>query len=183
MIGANVLARAAPFVAIMGAAAYFYYLADHLDFEPMPGRTGPDLWPKIVLGLMILTCAIGIAKTFLARSSGGSNLLELLAPRVGDDTDEGTRSFPRLALLGCALFIAYVLALDRVGFPVSTAVLLAAFLWAGRYRNVPVIAVISLVGSLGFFFVFRKIVYVSLPLGREPFLSLSIWLMKLMGMS
>jgi putative tricarboxylic transport membrane protein len=183
MIGANVLAKAAPFVAIMGAAVCFYYLADHLDFDPMPGRAGPDLWPKMVLGLMILTCAIGIAKTFFTRASGGANLLTLLAPQAGEDIEEGKRSFPHLALLGCAAFIVYVLVLGRLGFVVSTAVLLAAFLWIGRYRNVPIILLTSLVGSLGFFFVFRKLVYVSLPLGREPFLTFSVWLMKLMGMS
>ncbi|HEX2115281.1 MAG TPA: tripartite tricarboxylate transporter TctB family protein [Alphaproteobacteria bacterium] len=182
MTGANVLARSVPFVAIMSAAAYFYYLADHLEFDPMPGRAGPDLWPKIVLGLMIATCAIGIVKAFLARSSEGANLFKLLAPQAEEEQD-GRRSWPHLALLGCALFVVYVLALDRVGFPISTAVLIAAFLWIGRYRNGTVIALGSLVGSLGFFFVFRKIVYVSLPLGREPFLAFSVWLMKLMGMS
>ena len=182
MIGANVLARSVPFVAIMGAAAYFYYLADNLEFDPMPGRAGPDLWPKIILGLMIATCAIGIVKAFLARSAESPNLFKLLAPRA-EEEQEGQRSWPHLALLGCALFIGYVLVLERVGFVISTAVLIAAFLWIGRYRNRSVIALASLVGSLGFFFVFRKIVYVSLPLGREPFLTLSVWLMKLMGMS
>jgi putative tricarboxylic transport membrane protein len=182
MIGANVLARSVPFVAIMGAAIYFYYSADHLDFDPMPGRAGPDLWPKIVLGLMIATCAIGIVKAVLSRAAPGPNLLKLLAPQA-DEGEESVRTWPHLALLGCALFVAYVLALDHLGFVICTVVLIAAFLWIGRYRNVPVIALTSLVGGLAFFYVFRKIVYVSLPLGREPFLTLSIWLMKLMGMS
>jgi putative tricarboxylic transport membrane protein len=182
MIGANVLARAAPFVAIMGAAIFFYYRADHLDFDSIPGRAGPDLWPKIVLGLMIATCAIGIVKAVLSRAAPGPNLLKLLAPQA-DEGEQITRTWPHLALLGCGLFIAYVLALDYIGFVISTLVLIAAFLWIGRYRNVPVIIAASLMGSLGFFFLFRKIVYVSLPLGREPFLTLSVWLMKLMGMS
>lgn len=182
MIGANVLAKSAPFIAIMGAAIYFYYRADHLDFDSMPGRAGPDLWPKIVLGLMIATCAIGILKAVLSRATPGANLLKLLAPQA-DEGNESARSWPHLALLGCALFVAYVLALDYAGFVICTAVLIAAFLWVGRYRNIPVIVATSLVGGFGFFFVFRKIVYVSLPLGREPFLSFSIWLMKMMGMS
>ena len=40
-----------------------------------------------------------------------------------------------------------------------------------------------MIGSLAFFFMFRRIVYVSLPLGKEPFLTVSVWVMKLMGMS
>jgi putative tricarboxylic transport membrane protein len=182
MTATSALARSIPFVAIMGAAAYLYYLSDRLEFDPMPGRAGPDLWPKIILGLMIATCAIGILKSFLTRSSGGANLLKLLAPRA-EEEEQGARTWPHLALLGAGLFVLYVLLLDRVGFVICTAVLIAAFLWIGRYRDMRVVLLASLVGSLGFFFVFRKIVYVSLPLGREPFLALSVWLMKIMGMS
>lgn len=182
MTGANVLARSAPFIAIMSAAAYFYYLSDRLDFPAMSGRAGPDLWPKIILGLMILTCAIGIAKTFVTRSASSQNLLKLLAPQA-DEEEAEQRTWPHLALFGCALFIGYVVVLDYAGFVVSTAVLIAAFLWVGRYRRPLVVVLASLIGSLGFFFIFRKVVYVSLPLGREPFLTLSVWLMKLLGMS
>ncbi len=39
----------------------------------------------------------------------------------------------------------------------------------------------SLLGSLAFVFVFMKIVYVSLPLGVEPFSQVSLLLMRLMG--
>ena len=182
MIGANALARSVPFIAIMAAAIYFYYLADHLDFDAMPGRAGPDLWPKIVLGLMILTCAIGVVKSFLARSTPGPNLLKLLAPQAGDE-EESTRTWLHLPLLCCVLFAAYVIALEEVGFVIGTVLLIAGFLIIGRYRSWTVIALSSVLGSLGFFFVFRRVVYVSLPLGHEPFLSVSIWLMKLMGMS
>ena len=182
MIGANVLARSAPFIAIMGAAIFLYYPADHFEFEAMPGRAGPDLWPKIILGLMILTCAIGIIKAFLARSTPGPNLLKLLAPQAEDD-NEGTRTWLHLPLLCCLLFAGYVLSLDEIGFVLGTILLIAGFLVIGRYRNWTVIALSSVLGSLGFFFVFRRVVYVSLPLGHEPFLSVSLWLMKLMGMS
>lgn len=183
MIGANVLARSAPFLAIMAAAICFYYLADHLDFDAMPGRAGPDLWPKIILGLMIATCAIGVVKSFLARRSAPTeNLLRLLAPEaVGEE--ETARTWPHLALLGCALFAAYVLSIEHIGFVIATTLLIGAFLWIGRYRNWTVIVLSSVLGSLTFFFVFRRVVYVSLPLGREPFLTVSVWLMKLMGMS
>jgi putative tricarboxylic transport membrane protein len=182
MTGANVLARSAPFIAIMGAALYFYHRANHLDFDAMPGRAGPDLWPKIILGLMILTCAIGIIKSFLARSTPGANLLKLLAPQASDD-EESTRTWLHLPLLCCVLFGGYVLWLDTIGFVIGTMLLIAGFLVIGRYRNWSVIALASILGSLAFFFVFRRVVYVSLPLGHEPFLSVSVWLMKMMGMS
>jgi putative tricarboxylic transport membrane protein len=54
-------------------------------------------------------------------------------------------------------------------------------MWIGRYRRPGVILVTSLVGSLAFMFMFMKIVYVSLPLGVEPFSQVSFLLMRLMG--
>ena len=42
MIGTDTLARTVPFVAIMAAAAYFYYLSDNLDFPARcPAAPGP----------------------------------------------------------------------------------------------------------------------------------------------
>src|SRR5688572_28599496 len=152
MIGTGTLARMVPFAAIMAAAAYFYYLADNLDFPAMPGRAGPDLWPKIILSLMILTCGIGIAKTLLARSGDGGSLFKLLVRDEGEEAEAPpARSWPLLALAWAGLFIVYVALLDRVGFVICTAVLMAAFLWIGRYLNPAVIILVSLAGSLGFF--------------------------------
>ena len=47
----------------------------------------------------------------------------------------------------------------------------------------PVIAVIltMVVGALVFMFIFMKIVYLSLPIGRPPFAEVSLALMQLMG--
>ncbi len=36
-------------------------------------------------------------------------------------------------------------------------------------------------GSVGLFLLFRTVVYVSMPLGKEPFLSLSLGLLRLVG--
>ncbi len=42
-------------------------------------------------------------------------------------------------------------------------------------------AVRSVIGSLAFMFMFMKVVYVSLPLGVEPFAQVSFLLMRVMG--
>jgi putative tricarboxylic transport membrane protein len=58
---------------------------------------------------------------------------------------------------------------------------IAALIRSGRYRRWPVIAVVSVVGALAFMFVFMKVVYLSLPIGRPPFDAVSLALMQLMG--
>ena len=91
------------------------------------------------------------------------------------------KRFPRLLAAGLALTLAYLLVIETLGFFVSTFLYLAGFMWIGRYRRVGIVLATSLVGSLVFVFVFMKIVYVSLPLGREPFSEVSFLLMRLMG--
>ena len=184
-MGAERLRRMAPFLAITAAAAYFYWLADHLDFEAAGPRLGPDVWPKMVLLLMMAASLFGAVRALLGRDVGqGGSLGDIVVP-VGAETEAEPlpRTWPSLVAGGIALFIAYPFALEQVGFIVATAVLLALFMLVGRYRNYPVIAVAGAGGSLLFFFVFKKVVYLSLPLGKGPFLALSLAVMRLMGIS
>jgi len=77
--------------------------------------------------------------------------------------------------------VLYVVLIETLGFFLCTAIYLALFMWVGRYRRPGVIVATSLVGSLAFMFMFMKVVYVSLPLGVEPFAQVSFALMRIMG--
>jgi putative tricarboxylic transport membrane protein len=77
--------------------------------------------------------------------------------------------------------ILYVVLIEKLGFFLCTVIYLAAFMWVGRYRRLGVIVATSLIGSLAFMFMFMKVVYVSLPLGVEPFAQVSFLLMRAMG--
>ena len=89
--------------------------------------------------------------------------------------------YPMLLALGIALTIAYIGLLGTLGFFCATVLYIGSLVRTGRYRRWNVIAAVSLLGSLAFMFVFMKVVYLSLPLGRPPFDEVSLWLMKLMG--
>lgn len=182
------LVRSVPFVAIIVAAGYFYWLADRLEYDQPGGRLGPDAWPKIVLGLMIVVAALGVVKVLLSMRPASVELSpkgELLfdAPAGEEPTEAPARKWVYLPILGTVLFAGYVLILDDVGFVIATAALIAAFLYLGRYRSHIVVAACSVVGPLAFFIVFRTVAYISLPLGKGPFLAFSVWLMKLLGMT
>jgi hypothetical protein len=41
---------------------------------------------------------------------------------------------------------------------------------------------VSAIGALALFYVFRGLVYVSLPLGAGPFHSATVWIVSLLGM-
>jgi putative tricarboxylic transport membrane protein len=169
----------APYAALFGAAVYLYREAGAFASAARPGQLGPDFWPRAVLILLMIVCGCAIVRrAFFVR-------VPRTAPPVTDNDEAGeaaaVRRYPWLLVAVIALTIAYVLALDWLGFFVATALYLALFMVVGCYRRARVIVGSSVVGSLAFVYVFMKIVYVSLPLGRGPFKALSVWLLALLG--
>jgi len=173
------LKSVAPYAALLVAAVYLYRDAGAFAAAGRPGQLGPDVWPRAVLALLMIVCGIEIARRVLFVPATDTRR----APHEGDgETDAGAgQRFQWCLAGGVALTIAYVLALDWLGFFVSTALYLALFMLVGRYRRARVIAAASVVGSLAFIYVFMKIVYVSLPLGRGPFKALSVWILAMLG--
>lgn len=178
------LGRAAPYVVLLGAAAYLYALAGKFEFSAPAGRLGPDAWPKIVLGLLAAVCLYGIGRSLIARGgAGAAGLLQSFLEKAANDAEGGStmpKSLRRL-LAGIGITMLYVALIDVLGFLVATACYLAAFMRVGRYRRYPVIAAASLAGSAALLFIFMRIVYVSLPPGAGPFAALSYAVLALMG--
>ena len=177
--------RALPYIVAFAIAAVLFVFANRIEFESPPGRIGPDFWPKLILGLALVTCAFEIVRTlfFDDGEQVGGVLESILDETPAEDTEreEPPKLYPRLLVAGIGLTVGYVIAIEWLGFFLCTFLYLAAFAWIGRYRRPVVILVSSLVGSLAFMFVFMKVVYVSLPLGQGPFAQITFFLMRLMG--
>ncbi len=179
----NRLLRAAPYIVLQLAAMYFYQLAGQIEYPMTPGRIGPDFWPKSILVLLGLVCTYEIIKNLLVGESfTAAGLLEkLMKDSPADEGDENLPGYPLLLAGGIVLTVVYVATIDKFGFFLATSAYLALFMAIGRYRNWVVIATSSLLGSLLLMFVFMKLVYVSLPLGTEPFSAVSLALLSVMG--
>ena len=87
-----------------------------------------------------------------------------------------------LALAMLALFVAYPVALAYLGFLVATFLLMALFMLIGQWRNILGVVTVSAAGTLVLFYIFRGVVYVSLPLGSGPFHDVTVWIASLLGM-
>ena len=170
----------APYVAILALCAFLLHSA--FGIAPAPdGQLGAGFWPKTVLILAMLTCAFEIAST-LRKTCTDAAVAELdaaEAPETHDDTRAEVR--PWVPCLGIALTIGYVLLFSELGYFLATILFVFAFICCGGYRRRVVAGGIALVASLAFVFIFMKIVYVSLPMGAEPFAHVSAYLMALMG--
>ena len=177
--------RSAPFAILFCAAAYLFTLTLGFDFPHAPGRLGPDIWPQAILVLLMLTCAIGIARNFLGSDGPhAGDPAQLHAALPGDIPLEEAEVPSRYSLvaLGFALFLIYPLALEYVGFLVATFLLMAIFMRVGQWRNLVGVLATSAIGTLVLFYVFRGIVYVSLPLGVGPFHDWTVWVAQLLNM-
>lgn len=181
------LKGAAPYVVVLLIAAFLFFKSTQFGFEAPGGRIGPDMWPKIVLGLLGFVCIYEIVKRlfFGGGEAEVGGVLESVVEKMPDGGAPGESepepSHRWLLLAGILMAIGYVALLGYLGFFLCTALFLASFIYLGGYRGIAVTIASSLVGSLAFVFVFMKVVYVSLPLGVEPFAQVSFLLMRLMG--
>jgi putative tricarboxylic transport membrane protein len=175
-----------PYAIVLAIAAGLYYFAQKIDFVAPGGRIGPAVWPKTILLLAMAACAYEIIKNlfFSKEDHELKGVLESIIDETpAEDSPDApeARSYPHLLIAGIGMTVAYVMLIGILGFFVSTVLYLAGFMLVGRYRRIGVVLATSLIGSLVFMFVFMKVVYVSLPLGQEPFAQVTYLLMRLMG--
>lgn len=173
------LKKMLPYVIIILISAYFYFLAGKFKFSTKPGHLGPDFWPKMLLGLAMATCLYEIFKT--AFFTKITKERETPTEAQSEKTAATKKSYPELLIIGIVMTVAYAYFLSVLGFVLSTFLYFALFMVVGRYRKIWAVLLNSVIGTLVLVFVFMKIVYVSLPLGQEPFLSVTLFVLRLMG--
>jgi putative tricarboxylic transport membrane protein len=54
-------------------------------------------------------------------------------------------------------------------------------MWLGGFRRLAYVAVLAVLLTLFFSFVFMKVIFVALPLGQGPFEKISLFVMSLVG--
>lgn len=173
--------KALPYVLVVAFALWLYRVSDSFAASDVPGRIGPDAWPKIALGLMIFTGCLGIVKALFA---GPAHESAQHAPAsAGEDAPvlNPPELYPRMVWVAIAATVVYVFLWSLLGYFLATVVYSMALMWVGRQRRFGILAGAGVGFALFFMFLFMKIVYVSLPLGVEPFSQVSLALMSLMG--
>lgn len=178
------LRRLAPYVLVGAVGLFLFYVATQFEFHRRAGILGPDFWPKLVLGLLIVVCACEIARILSSKNPDtdiGGVLAGIADAGSTTESAEPAANHPWRLLAGMAATLGYVALVGTTGFFLTTSAYLAAFLVIGGYRNRKIIAALSLGGALLLMFIFMKLVYVSLPIGSDPFAQVTLLLMQLMG--
>jgi putative tricarboxylic transport membrane protein len=177
----------APYLLVLAGAGYLCFLTFRFDFLSQGDQVGPEFWPRTICVFMIITCTVKILHLCFSPTmpdSGGQPSPARPEIPAGQPhpvlVSEGKHG--RLDIwLGIGTMALYLLAFRTLGYFLSTFLFMLAFIYLGQYRKVGIILAVSALGSLIFMFIFMKVVYISLPIGVEPFSSVSVFLMKLMN--
>ncbi|MCX7155663.1 MAG: tripartite tricarboxylate transporter TctB family protein [Rhodocyclales bacterium] len=148
-------------------------------------QLGPAFWPRLILGLTICVCVFEIGFRQFTDMEGMSGLLAQVTSEMekveGAVEEESGEANPLRLISGVILTLLYVWVMPEIGFTLSTFLYTGLFIRMGGYRKLAVTAVVSLLGTLLLVFLFMKVVYVSLPLGKGVFGEISIALLPLLG--
>lgn len=156
-------------VAAASCLLAFRYIAPGVDLDAMArGIVGPGTWPKA----MLLAAAAAAALLALAR------LAALRAPRTASDADDyhEPRSIGAILLL-----VGYGAAFPLIGIAWSTLAFLAGWLLLGGLRRPVLIALTSVLGTLGLLYFFVKLSKMPLDRGAGVFEQASVALYRLLG--
>jgi hypothetical protein len=177
-----------PYAVMLAVSGWLYWAASRIE-QGTGGRIGPDVWPKAVIVIMALLCVYEIGKRLWLGSSQSAHGIigGLTASPTETAVAQATAPLPgthgaKLAG-GILLVAAYVGAVPWLGFFVTTALFLAVFPWVGGLRRPVLAGTLGVAGSLVLVVVFMRVAYISLPLGEGPFRSLSLALLRVVGVS
>lgn len=168
-----------------------------MDIDAPPGRIGPDVWPKAVIVLMGLLGVVEIGRRLVAKPAPAAARPAEPPPAADpqatqaaqtadlaelDNPADGPLNLTML-LGGGAMIGGYVLAVSWLGFFLTTFLFLCGFAWVGGFRRLGWVLGLGLAGSVLSLVLFMRVAYISLPLGEGPFRSLSLAMLRLIGVS
>ena len=177
--------RIAPYAVILAIGCWLLFLTGRFDFDKTAGSLGPDAWPRLILLLMSAVCAFEIVRLAFFWRGEDAAPTGMDAPSIEDDISPADAMNPNYVQAGWAFasIVLYLLMFPYAGFFLATFVFLAAFSAIAGYRRILVILPVAAILTTGFMFLFMRVIYVSLPIGIEPFSKVSLLMMKLLGVS
>ncbi len=138
-----------------------------------PYNLMPDVWPKIIIGLIVLCLIINIIK--IIRKNKGNPEFTLSAFAKNSVTFFKSKMF-----LGMVILAAAAILIETLGFVVTTFLILFFYGLLLGEKNIVRLLIVSVVLSLALHIIFSGLLDVTLPRGTVPFLrNFALWLENL----
>src|SRR5262245_42833035 len=122
-----------PYVVGLALAGALFIITGKFEYTPRPGQLGPEIWPRLVIGLMAAACLFEIVRVAL-RGKVAAQGISTAFEQSGEGENEEPRS-PLLLAGGIALVLLYAVLVPLLGFLLTTFLFIAAFVYVGRYRK------------------------------------------------
>ena len=123
------------------------------------------LFPQIISGGVFLCCAVGLVLNTVKKNKKEENT-QTAAPEQKPEKSENT--YNHYIVMGAA--VLYILLLETLGFILSTLLELIAVPCLLGYKKWKIVVPVALVLSIGLYFLFKYVFYVSLPAGLLSFI-------------
>jgi putative tricarboxylic transport membrane protein len=182
------LGRMIPYAIILAAACALLYQTGKFDYDKLAAGIGPDAWPRLILSLMVAACVYEIVRlaVFWRGEVTSSDIDSQAEIDLAMPDDGAPPAIPRnllTATMALGVIVAYLLSLPYLGFFLATFLFVGTFALIAGYRRIGIVVSVALGLTLLFMIMFMRVIYVSLPIGVEPFSRVSLWLMKILGIS
>jgi putative tricarboxylic transport membrane protein len=151
-----------PYVAGLIIAVALYQWAGRIAYTPRGNELGPDVWPKLAIGLLAAACLAEIVRIVFRGKSGTAAAAE---PAEKIEPPRQTRAL----IGGILLILAYAVLVPVLGFLLATLLFMVAFMYHAGYRAHVAIWGVSVSATVVIALLFQRFAYLSLPRGIPPF--------------
>lgn len=141
-----------------------FWLAGKIEYVAREGQIGPNFWPRLIMGLLMVTAAGLLLGTLRA---------------AADQQAEAETNWRSLGL-GALLVLGYIVGSILIGFFLSTILFMYTFLHLTGFRGWRM-AALSVGTSVTLVYLFVAVVYVSLPPGVGLFDQLTTLIYTALG--
>ncbi len=143
------------------------------SYTKNPYNLMPDVWPKVIIGLIVLCLIINIIK--IIRKNKGNPEFTIKAFLKNSLAFFKSKMFIGMIIIGIAALI-----METFGFVVTTMLLLFSYGLLLGEKKIWRLAIVSVVLALALHIIFSGLLDVTLPRGTIPFLrSFALWLENL----
>jgi putative tricarboxylic transport membrane protein len=146
------------------------------------GGPGPAFYPRLLVGLFAFAMVVRIVQDIRTVRRGAAVRDEgaEVIPEEGAELETALISARRVAIV-IAITVGYVVGTIYLGWVVATFMMVVIFLVLAGKRNLFVVIPLAAGLSVGFAYMFVKVVYLPLPTGVGFFDNVSVRIFELLG--
>jgi hypothetical protein len=139
-----------------------YYQTTQFVYNDSIVSVGPDYWPQLILGGMLILGVILLVDVIKRKG------------KMKGKEEEAPKPYPQNLYIVLGLALVYTFAMNYLGFAISTLLLMIALMWVLKVRKIKTIMLTSVLTTTFMVVLFPKIMMVPMPRGTGIFRVISL---------